>query len=132
MKKKVGTLGVEVHRQWGVELGSRDAEGYDGDCDGGASDLGGWVRDGAERWKVGTVGSKDDIVGWIESDLAATVGGRVAVLSRVDGEHVGWHLGREIVDHDSELLGESRRSWKRSRLDASENLVHSEEDVRIR
>jgi hypothetical protein len=58
------------------------------------------VRDGAERWKVGAVGGKDNIVGWVECDLVATVGGSVVGLGRVDGEHVGGHLGREIVDHD--------------------------------
>ena len=89
------------------------------------------MRDGAEGWKVGTVGSKDDIVGRVESDLVATVGGGVVGLRRVDSEHVGWHLGREIVDHDCELLRESRGWWKRSWLHASKNLVHSEEGVRM-
>ena len=102
-------LGVEVHRQWSVELCSWDAEGYDGNCDGRPGNLGSWVRDRAERWKVGAVGGQDDTVGGVESDLVATVRGSVASLRRVDGEHVGRHLGREIVNHDGELLGESRR-----------------------
>jgi len=107
LEKEVGALGVEVHRQWSVELCSWDTEGNDGDSDGGAGDLGSRVCDGAEWWEVGTVSGKDDIVGWVEGDLVASVGGRVTGLGRVDGEHVGGHLGREIVDHDGELLGES-------------------------
>ena len=109
MKEEVRALGIEVHGQWSVEFCSWDAEGYDGDCDGRASDLGSWVRDGAERWKIGAVGGKDNIVRWVEGDLVATVGGSVVGLGRVYGEHVGGHLGREIVDHDGELLRKSRR-----------------------
>ena len=131
LEKEVGTLGVEVHRQWSVELCGRDTEWYDGDRDGRASDLGSRVRDGAEWWKVGAVRGEDDVVGWIEGDLVATVGDRVAGLGRVHGKHVGGHLGREIVYHDGELLGKSRRCWKGGWFDASEDLVHSEEDVRV-
>jgi len=109
LEKEVGTLGIEVHRQWSVELCSWDAEGYDRNCDGRPGDLGSWVRDRAEKWKVGAMGGQDDTVGGVESDLVATVRGSVVGLRRVDGEHVGRHLGREIVDHDGELLGESRR-----------------------
>ena len=109
LEKEVSTFGVEVHRQWSVELCSWDAERHDGNCDGRARDLGGRVRDGAERWKVGTVCGKDNIVGWVEGNLVSTVGGGVVGLGRVDGKHVRGHLGREIVDHDGELLGESRR-----------------------
>ena len=67
------------------------------------------MRDGTERRKVGAVGGEDDVVGGVEGDLVATVGSSVTGLGRVDGEHVGGHLGREIIDHDGELLGESRR-----------------------
>ena len=109
LEKEIGTFGVEVHRQRSVELCSRDAEGYDGDCDGRPGDLGSWVGDGTEGWKVGTVGGKDDVVGGVEGDLVATVGGSVVGLRGIDGEHVGRHLGREIVYHDGELLRESRR-----------------------
>ena len=108
LEKKVGTLGVEVHRQWSVELCSWDAEGYNGDCNRRPGNLRGRVRDGAEGWKVGAVCGKDDTVGGVEGDLVTTVGGSVVGLRRVDGEHVGRHLGREIVDHDGEFLGESR------------------------
>lgn len=76
------------------------------------------------------MGSKDNVVGWIEGNLVATVGGSVAGLGRVDSEHVRGHLRREIVDHDGELLRESWGRWEGSGLDASKNLVHSEELVR--
>ena len=109
LEKEVGALGVEVHRQRGVEFCSWDAEGYDGDCDGRTGNLGSRVRDGTERWEVGAVGGEDNVVRWVEGDLVAAVGGSVVCLRRVDGEHVGWHLGREIIDHDGKLLRESRR-----------------------
>jgi len=108
LEKEIGAFGVEVHRQRSVELCGWDAEGYDGDCDGRPGDLGSWVCDGTEGWEVGTVGGKDDVVGGVEGDFVATVGGSVVGLRGVDGEHVGRHLGREIVDHDGELLRESR------------------------
>ena len=130
MEKEVGALGVEIHRQWSIELRGWDAEWYYGDCDGRASDLGGRVCDGAERWEIGAVGSEDNVVGWVEGDLVAAVGSGITGLCRVDCEHVGRHLGREIVDHDGELLGESWRWRKGSRLDTSKDLVHSEEGVR--
>ena len=109
LEKKVGTLGVEVHRQRSVELCGWDAEGYYGNRDGRTGNFGSRLSDGAERRKVGAVGSKHNVVGWVESNLVATVGGSVVGLGRIDSEHVGGHLGREIVDHDSELLRESGR-----------------------
>ena len=127
MEKEIGTLGVEIHRQWSVELCSWDAKGHNGNGDRRAGNLGSWMRDGAEGWKIGTVGGEDDVVGRVQCDLAATVGSSVVGLGRVDSEHVGGHLGREIVDHYGELLRESRGCWKGSWLDASKDLVHSEE-----
>jgi len=131
LEKEVSALCVEVHRQWSVEICSWDAERYNGNCDGRARDLGGRVCDGAERWKVGTMCGKDNIVRWVEGNLVAAVGGGLVGLGRVDGKHVGGHLGREIVDHDGELLGESWREWKRSWLDASKDPVHSGGDVGV-
>lgn len=128
-EKEVGTLGIEVHRQWSVELCSRDAEGYNGNRDGRAGNLGSWMRDGAEGWKAGAVGSEDNVVGRVQRDLATTIRNSVVGLGRVDSEHVGGHLGREIVDHDGKFLRESRGCWKGSWLDASKDLVHSEEKL---
>ena len=131
LEKEISALGVEVHRQWSIELCGWDAEGYNGNRDGRTGNLGGRVGDGAEGRKVGTMGSKDDVVGRVECDLVATVRGGLVGLGRVDCEHVGGHLGRDIVDHDGEFLRESWRRWKRSWLDACKDLVHSEEEVRI-
>lgn len=110
-EKEVGTLGIKVHGQRSVELSGWDAERHDGNGDRGPSDPGGRVGNGAEWWKVGTVCGQDDIVGWVKGDLVATVRGSVVGLGRVDSEHVGGHLRREIVDHDGELLRESWRLW---------------------
>jgi len=123
-EKEVRTLCIEVHRQRSIEVSGRNAEGHDGNGDGGAGNLGEWVGDGAEWWKVGTVRSENDIVGWVQGNLVATVRGSVVGLSRVDSEHVGGHLRREIVDHDGELLREGWRMWQRSRLDTPKDLVH--------
>ena len=109
LEKEIGALGVEVHRQRCIELCCWYAEGNNGDSDGGAGDFWGRVCDGAEWWEVGAVSGEDDVVGWVEGDLVTAVGSGVTGLGRVDGEHVRGHLGREIVDHDGELLGESWR-----------------------
>ena len=127
LEKEVGTLGVEIHRQWSVELCSWDAKRHNGNCDGRAGNLGSWMRDGAEGRKIGAVGGEDDVVRRIQCDLAATIGSSVVGLGRVYSEHVGGHLGREIVDHDGELLREGRGRWKGCRLNASKDLVHSKE-----
>ena len=129
-EKEVRTLGVEVHRQRGVEVSGWNTEGHDGNGDGGASCLGDRVGDGAKWWKVGTVCGEDDVVRRVEGDLVATIRGSVVGLCRVDGEHVGGHLRREIVDHDGELLRESWRLWEWSWLDTPEDLVHSGQHIR--
>lgn len=107
-EEEVGTFSIEVHRQRSIELGGWDTEGYDWDGDGGASNLGSWVGNGTEWWKVGTVCRKDDVVRWVEGNFVATVGGSIAGLSGIDSEHVRGHFRREIIDHDGELL---RESW---------------------
>ena len=84
------------------------------------------MGDRTEEWKIGTVGGKDDVVGWVEGDLVATVGGSIVGLGRVDSEHVRRHLRREVVDHDGELLREGWRRWERSWFDTPEDLVHAE------
>lgn len=55
-----------------------------------------------------------------EGDLS--VGSDVG-LARVDGEHVGWHLGRGVIDEDVEFLRENVAG--RSGLDAREQAEHS-------
>lgn len=131
-EKEVRTLGIEVHRQGSVELGSWDTEGHDGNSDRGTGDLGGRVGNGTEWRKVGTVCSENDVVRWVEGDLVTTVRGSVVGLCRVDSEHVGGHLRRKIVDHDCELLRESWGLRKGSWLDTAKDLVHSGQHVRGR
>ena len=107
-EKEVGTFSVEIHRQRSIELGGWDAEGYHGDRDGRAGNLGSWVGDGTEWWKVGAVCSEDNVVGWVEGNLVPTIRGGIAGLGGIDSEHVGGHLRGEVIDHDGELL---RESW---------------------
>lgn len=91
-EEEVGAFGVEVHRQRSIKLGGRDTEGYDWDGDRGTSNAGSWVANGTEWWEVGTVCSKHNVVGRVEGNLVATVGGSIAGLGGIDSEHMRGHL----------------------------------------
>ena len=64
--------------------------------------------DGMERWKFGTVDGEDNVVRRVQCALAATIESSIVGLGRIYSEHVGGHLGREIIDRNSEFLRDRR------------------------
>ena len=116
----IDALRVEESRQLREDVWRRDAQGHHGQGYGRSDSI--WARNvrRGEDGEIRAVSGQDDVVDREKSHASFGSSGNMA---GVDRQHVGGHVGGEIIDHHLQFCGENVGGGLS--FDAHEDLEHT-------